>query len=214
MHPGAPIAADTTKRANTYGWVGFWAPTLGQAASPAAANGSQSDGTIGPRTGELYINIGDNSGIMDSRGFLPFGKITDRDMEIVRKNVFQGYGDYLEGCNQGSPSNTTGCRVNRTELFRVGGEPLYREKYPLMDKVYRVIVFDNTPKPPTVVINEILANPDNKKYVWATIFFVLLVILILVGVCLICWRKRVVERRHKAAAEAADAVPDPNIRYT
>lgn len=68
-----PIKDDPVVMSNTMGTIAF--------------------ATAGPdtRTTQVYINLGDNSGL-DSQGFAAFGVVTD-GMDVLMKGIYQGYGE-------------------------------------------------------------------------------------------------------------------------
>jgi peptidyl-prolyl cis-trans isomerase A (cyclophilin A) len=79
--------------------------------------------TAGPntRTTQLFINLGDNAAL-DSRGFAPFGQVTE-GMDVVQ-SLYSGYG---EGAPQGSGPDQE--RINKE------GKPYLDQGWPKLDSI-------------------------------------------------------------------------------
>jgi cyclophilin family peptidyl-prolyl cis-trans isomerase len=99
----AQIPDDPVKASNTRGAITF---------ATAGAN---------TRTTQLFINFGDNAGL-DSRGFSPFGKVTD-GMDVVDK-INGEYGD--------SPPNGRGPNQGRIQME---GNTYLKQNFPNLDYI-------------------------------------------------------------------------------
>ena len=84
-------------------------------------------GNPNSRTTQVFINLGDNSQTLDSRGFTPFGEVV-QGMENVQI-VFMDYG---EGAPDGSgPSQGAIAEV---------GNPYLEEHFPKLDRIKKAVV--------------------------------------------------------------------------
>ena len=82
--------------------------------------------TSGPntRTTQLFINLRDNTGSLDSQHFSPFGEVIDDGMEVVNK-LYTGYGD---GSDMGGHGPTQ-------ERITKEGKPYLDKNFPLLDSI-------------------------------------------------------------------------------
>jgi len=95
--------------------------------------------TSGPnsRTTQLFINLRDNGGSLDSLGFAPIGQVTS-GMDVVQK-LYSGYGDLPEMGGRG-PSE------GRIEQ---GGKPYLDKNFPMLDSVKSAVVASPSSAPAT-----------------------------------------------------------------
>jgi peptidyl-prolyl cis-trans isomerase A (cyclophilin A) len=73
------------------------------------------------RTTQLFINVGDNSGSLDSQGFTPFGEVT-QGLENVMK-IYAGYGE----------------TPNQAAIADIG-QPYLEEHFPKLDYIRKASV--------------------------------------------------------------------------
>lgn len=98
----ANIPDDPVKASNTVGTITY------------------ADAGPNTRTTQVFINIGNNSGNLDSQGFAPFGKVTT-GMAVVNK-LFGGYGE--------SPTNTQPQIASQ-------GNSFLKKRFPKLDSIIR-----------------------------------------------------------------------------
>jgi len=79
------------------------------------------------RTTQLFINLGDNSGSLDSQGFTPFAEVI-QGMDTVMK-FYTGYGE-------GAPS---GAGPSQTAIADIGN-PYLEEHFPRLDYIKKATI--------------------------------------------------------------------------
>lgn len=79
------------------------------------------------RTTQLFVNLGDNSGTLDSQGFTPFGEVI-QGMENVM-NLYTGYGD-------GPPGGSGPDQAAIADI----GNPYLEEHFPKLDVIKKAQV--------------------------------------------------------------------------
>ncbi len=108
----ANIKDDPVKESNKLGFV-----TYAKSPSPNS------------RTTQLFINLKDNSGLLDGQGFAPFGKVAE-GMDVVEK-LYSGYKD--------QPTN------KQPRIYDEGNAFLEKE-YPNLDSIKKAVILKSQPK--------------------------------------------------------------------
>lgn len=91
--------------------------------------------TRGPstRSTQVFINLGNNAGTLDAKGFAPFGRVVE-GMEVADK-LYAGYGEVV---------NLGGSGPDPAKLEGMGDEYAQRS-FPRLDKIERVTTIDYKP---------------------------------------------------------------------
>eukprot|EP00949_MAST-11_sp_MAST-11-sp1_P004355 g4355.t1 len=130
--PGAILRPEPVIAHNVRGAVAF-------SAAPHALN----------RTAELYINLVDNSRVLDELGYPVFGFVNEREMHVVDA-LFSGYGELRQICLQNSSAHREQPKVcdgpDEARIYREGNTYLERE-FPRLSTITRAsIVAREAPK--------------------------------------------------------------------
>jgi len=129
--PGAIVAEDPVRQSNVRGAVSF---------SAVYCHDDDDDDDVTKvracnQTTELFINLVDNSAVLDSKGFAPFGMIEKEDMSIVDEFIYQGYGELEEICQKGgttNPTRSTVCKGPSEERLYLEGNKYLEKNFPKM----------------------------------------------------------------------------------
>lgn len=114
---GANIKDDPVKQSNKAGTVTF------------AMGGPNT------RQTQVFINLSDNSGSLDSRGFSPFGQITS-GMDVVQQ-LFSGYGEIADLSGNGPSQSRIG----------EGGKAYLDKNFPKLDSIKSATITSPAPVP-------------------------------------------------------------------
>ena len=101
------------------------------------------------RTTQLFINLNDNTGSLDSQGFTPFGEITD-GMDVVM-SLYSGYGD---GADMGGHGPTQGMITSQ-------GKPYLDKNFPKLDSIKTATILPSAAAAPATKSTS--APPAAKK---------------------------------------------------